>query len=81
MNTNLAVHVIYLKAERPNRYKFLTENVDKIKTTSTLEEVEEVFNFISDMFEAEPIEIEAFNYLVWQKLGYKMNLLKSGWRK
>ena len=75
MNTNLAVHVIYLKAERPNRYKFLTENVDKIKTTSTLEEVKEVFNFISDIFEAEPIEIETFNYLVWQKLGYKMNIL------
>lgn len=74
MNTNLAVHVIYLKAERPNRYKFLTENVDKIKTTSTLEEVKEVFNFISDMFEAEPIEIETFNYLVWQKLGYKMSM-------
>lgn len=74
MNTDLAVHVIYLKAERPNRYKFLTENVDKIKTTSTLEEVREVFNFISDMFEAEPIEIETFNYLVWQKLGYRMNM-------
>ena len=74
MNTDLAVHVIYLKAERPNRYKFLTENVDKIKTTSTLEEVREVFNFISDMFEAEPIEIEAFNYLVWQKLGYRMSM-------
>ena len=74
MNTDLAVHVIYLKAERPNRYKFLTENVDKIKTTSTLEEVREVFNFISDMFEAEPIEIETFNYLVWQKLGYRMSM-------
>ena len=74
MNTDLAVHVIYLKAERPNRYKFLTENVDKIKTTSTLEEVREVFNFISDMFEAEPIEIETFSYLVWQKLGYKMSM-------
>lgn len=71
---NLNVHILYLKAERPNRYKFLTENVDKIKTTSTLEEVKEVFNFISDMFEAEPIEIETFNYLVWQKLGYKMSM-------
>ena len=61
----LNMHILYLKAERPNRYKFLTENVDKIKTTSTLEEVKEVFDFISNMFEAEPIEIEIFNYLVW----------------
>lgn len=37
---NLNIHILYLKAERPNRYKFLTENVDKIKTTSTLEEGE-----------------------------------------
>lgn len=71
---DLNVHILYLKAERPKRWKFLTENVDKIKTTSTLEEVKEVFNFISDMFEAEPIEIETFNYLVWQKLGYKMSM-------
>lgn len=71
---NLNVHILYLKAERPKRWKFLTENVDKIKTTSTLEEVKEVFNFISDMFEDEPIEIETFNYLVWQKLGYKMSI-------
>ena len=71
---NLNVHILYLKSERPNRYKFLTENVDKIKTTSTLEEVKEVFDFISNMFEAEPIEIETFNYLVWQKLGYKMSM-------
>ena len=40
---NLNIHILYLKAERPNRYKFLTENVDKIKTTSTLEEVKKVF--------------------------------------
>lgn len=71
---NLNVHILYLKAERPERWKFLIENVDKIKTTSTLEEVKEVFNFISDMFEDEPIEIETFNYLVWQKLGYKMSM-------
>ena len=75
MNTNLAVHVTYLKAERPNRYKFLTEQVDKIKTTSTLNEVENVFKYVEDMFEAEPIEFETFNYLVWQKLGYKMSFL------
>lgn len=71
---NLNVHILYLKAERPKRWKFLTENVDKIKTTSTLEEVKEVFDFISNMFEAEPIEIETFNYLVWQKLGYKVSM-------
>ena len=71
---NLNVHILYLKSERPNRYKFLTENVDKIKTTSTLEEVKEVFDFISNIFESEPIEIETFNYLVWQKLGYRMNM-------
>ena len=72
---NLNIHILYLKAERPNRYKFLTENVDKIKTTSTLEEVKKVFDFISNMFEDEPIEFETFNYLVWQKLGYKMSFL------
>lgn len=71
---NLNIHILYLKADRPKRWKFLTENVDKIKTTSTLEEVKEVFDFISNMFEAEPIEIETFNYLVWQKLGYKMSM-------
>lgn len=71
---NLNIHILYLKAERPKRWKFLTENVDKIKTTSTLEEVKEVFDFISNMFEAEPIEIETFNYLVWQKLGYRMSM-------
>lgn len=70
----LNMHILYLKAERPNRYKFLTENVDKIKTTSTLEEVKEVFDFISNMFEAEPIEIEIFNYLVWQKFSYRMGM-------
>lgn len=74
MNTNLAVHVTYLKAERPNRYKFLTEQVDKIKTTSTLNEVEKVFKYVENMFEAEPIEFETFNYLVWQKLGYRMSM-------
>lgn len=73
---NLNIHILYLKAERPKRWKFLTENVDKIKTNSTLEEVKEVFNFISDMFESEPIEIETFNYLVWQKLGFKMTFLR-----
>lgn len=61
---DLNVHILYLKADRPNRWKFLTENADKIKTTSTLEEVKEVFDFISNIFEAEPIEIETFNYLV-----------------
>ena len=71
---SLNIHILYLKAERPNMYKFLTENVDKIKTTSTLEEVKKVFDFISNMFEAEPIEIETFNYLVWQKLGYRMSM-------
>lgn len=71
---DLNVHILYLKAERPKRWKFLTEEVDKIKTTSTLEEVKEVFDFISNMFEAEPIEIETFNYLVWQKLGYRMSM-------
>ena len=71
---DLNVHILYLKAERPKRWKFLTEKVDKIKTTSTLEEVKEVFDFISNMFEAEPIEIETFSYLVWQKLGYKMSM-------
>ena len=71
---NLNVHILYLKADRPNRWKFLTENVDKIKTTSTLEEVKEVFDFISNIFEAEPIEIETFNYLVWQKIGYRMSM-------
>ena len=71
---DLNVHILYLKADRPKRWKFLTENVDKIKTTSTLEEVKEVLDFISNIFEAEPIEIEAFNYLVWQKLGYKMSM-------
>ena len=71
---NLNIHILYLKAERPKRWKFLTENVDKIKTTSTLEEVKEVFDFISNMFEDEPIEIETFNYLVWQKLGYRMSM-------
>ena len=71
---NLNIHILYLKAERPKRWKFLTENVDKIKTTSTLEEVKEVFDFISNMFEAEPIEIETFNYLVWQKIGYRMSM-------
>lgn len=75
VNTNLALHVVYLKAERPNRYKFLTDQVDKIKTTSTLEEVEKVFKFVESMFDAEPIEFETFNYLVWQKLGYKMVFL------
>lgn len=75
MNTNLAVHVTYLKAERPNRYKFLTEQVDKIKITSTLNEVEKVFKYVENIFEAEPIEFETFNYLVWQKLGYKMSFL------
>lgn len=74
MNTNLALHVTYLKAERPNRYKFLTDQVDKVKTTYTLEEVKEVFDFISNIFEAEPIEIETFNYLVWQKLDYRMSM-------
>lgn len=74
MNTNLALHVTYLKAERPNRYKFLTDQVDKVKTTYTLEEVKEVFDFISNIFESEPIEIETFNYLVWQKLGYRMSM-------
>ena len=68
------MHILYLKAKRPNRYKFLTENVDKIKTISTLEEVKKVFDFISNIFEAEPIEIETFNYLVWQKLGYRMSM-------
>ena len=71
---NLNIHILYLKADRPNRYKFLTENVDKIKTTSTLEEVKKVFDFISNMFEDEPIEFETFNYLVWQKLGYRMSM-------
>ena len=71
---NLNTHILYLKAERPKRWKFLTENVDKIKTTSTLEEVKEVFDFISNIFESEPIEIETFNYLVWQKLGYRMSM-------
>lgn len=71
---NLNVHILYLKAERPKRCRSLTENVDKIKTTSTLEEVKEVFDFISNMFEAEPIEIETFNYLVWKKLGYRMSM-------
>ena len=74
MNTNLALHVTYLKAERPNRYKFLTDQVDKVKTTYTLEEVKEVFDFISNIFESEPIEIETFNYLVCQKLGYRMSM-------
>ena len=76
MNTNLAVHVTYLKAERPNRYKFLTDQVDRIKTTSTLEEVKKVFNYVQDMFDKEPIEFETFNYLIWQKLGYKMSFLR-----
>ena len=71
---DLNVHILYLKADRPNRWKFLTENADKIKTTSTLEEVKEVFDFISNIFEAEPIEIETFNYLVWQKLDYRMSM-------
>ena len=71
---NLNIHILYLKAERPKRWKFLTENVDKIKTTSTLEEVKKVFDFISNMFEDEPIEFETFNYLVWQKLGYRMSM-------
>lgn len=71
---NLNVHILYLKTTRPRRWKFLTENVNKIKITSTLEEVKEVFNFISDIFEAEPIEIETFNHLVWQNLGYKMSI-------
>ena len=71
---NLNIHILYLKAERPKRWKFLTENVDKIKTTSTLEEVKEVFDFISNIFEAEPIEIETFSYLVWQKIGYRMSV-------
>lgn len=71
---NLNVHILYLKAERPKRWKFLIENVDKIKTNSTLEEVENVFNFVQNMFEEEPIEFETFNYLVWQKLGYKISM-------
>lgn len=71
---NLNTHILYLKAERPNRYEFLTKNVDKIKTTSTLEEVKKVFDFISNIFEDEPIEIKTFNYLVWQKLGYRMSI-------
>ena len=71
---NLNVHILYLKAERPERWKFLIENVDKIKTTSTLEEVENVFKFVQNMFEEEPIEFETFNYLVWQKLGYKISM-------
>ena len=70
----LNMHILYLKAERPKRWKFLTESVDKIKTTSTLEEVKEVLDFISNIFEAEPIEIETFNYLVWQNLGYRMSV-------
>ena len=61
---DLNMHILYLKADRPKRWKFLAENVDKIKTTSTLEEVKEVFDFISNIFEAEPIEIETFSYLV-----------------
>ena len=67
---DLNVHILYLKSERPNRYKFMTDQVYKVKTTSTLEEVKEIFDFISNIFESEPIEIETFNYLVWHKLGY-----------
>ena len=65
-------HIKYLKQSRPKRWKFLIENADNIKSTSTLDEVKSVYNYITNMFESEPNEINTFNYLVWNKLGYKI---------
>ena len=61
-------HILYLKAERPRRWAFLQEQLDKAHKNMSLTEIGDLHSFVKEIFEAAPYEYETFNYLFWQKV-------------
>lgn len=61
-------HIKCLKQNRPRRFEFLEDNVCKITKESTFEEFVNIVDYVKDMFENEPEELDTFFYMVWRKV-------------